>query len=124
MSGGEQTRTQRHLERAGLDVDALQEDFVTYQAVRTYLITERQAEYHHDAPTPQDEAQNIQQLRGRTVTVTESKLAQLRKRDDLTIGEFRTLVDITVICEDCDQQYEVTNLLETGSCACEETHET
>jgi len=46
VSGADRTRARRRLEREGVDVDTLQEDFVTYQAVRTYLKNYRGAEYN------------------------------------------------------------------------------
>lgn len=121
VSGGERTRTRRRLEREGVDVDALLDDFVTYQSVRTYLTKHRDAEYSpRDRDPTADGAENIKRLRGRTATVTESRLERLRKSDDLTLGAFRTLIDITILCEDCGGQYEVVELLERGGCDCAE----
>jgi len=119
VSGAERTRVQRQLERDGVDVDALESDFITYQAIRTYLKAYRGAEY---APADRDplerEQQNLQQLRGRTVAVTEGKIEQLRDNDDITLGEFRTLVNIQVVCEECNTQLAVFDLLERGGCDC------
>lgn len=119
VSGADRTRMRRRLEREGIDVDKLVDDFVTYQAVRTYLTTHREAEYTQpDRDRTADGVENIQRLRGRTATVTEGKLDQLRNSGDITLGEFRTVVDITVLCEDCGGQYEVTELLDSGGCDC------
>lgn len=119
VGGGDRTRMRRRLEREGIDVDTLVDDFVTYQAVRTYLKSHREAEY---TPPERDRTaegiENIQRLRGRTTTVTEGKLEQLRDTGEITLGEFRTVVDITVLCEDCGGQYEVTELLDSGGCDC------
>lgn len=119
VSGADRTRMSRRLEREGIDVDKLVDDFVTYQAVRTYLTTHREAEYTQpDRDRTADGAENIQRLRGRTATVTEGKLDQLHNSGDITLGEFRTVVDITVLCEDCGGQYGVTELLDSGGCDC------
>jgi hypothetical protein len=120
VSSAESTRIQRRLERDGVDVDALQRDFVTYQAVRTYLKEYRGAEYTPSETDPLErEATNIQKLRGRMVSVTEGKLEQLRNGGHLTLGEFRTLAEIQVICEDCNTQFDVLELFERGGCECE-----
>jgi len=125
VSEAERTRARRRLEREGVDVESLLTDFVTYQAVRTYLMKHRGAEY-----TPDDrdrtvvETENIQRLRGRIAKVTDSKLKQLRNSDDLYLGEYRTLVDINVLCENCSGQYGIEELLERGGCDCAETIET
>jgi hypothetical protein len=54
------------------------------------------------------------------LTVTDSKLEQLKQNDNLDLGEYRTLVDINVLCEDCDTQYGIDELLDRGGCDCNE----
>jgi hypothetical protein len=121
VGSADRTRVRRRLERDGVDVDALLDDFVTYQAVRTYLKSHRDAEYTPDETDPLErEVTNVQRLRGRVDSVTEGKLEQLRDAGDLTLGEFRTLVDVRVVCEDCNSQYDVVDLLEAGGCDCSE----
>lgn len=120
VSGADHTRTRRRLDREGLDIDALLGDFVTYQAVRTYLTGYRDAEYPgDDRDRTEVVAENLQRIRGRTATITESKLEQLRNAGDLALGEFRTFVEISVLCEDCGENVEVDALLEDGGCACD-----
>ncbi|TKR27571.1 rod-determining factor RdfA [Natronomonas salsuginis] len=120
-SGADRTRIRRRLERDGLDVDAIETDFVTYQAIRTYLKKHRGAEYTPDETDPVErEITNIQQLRGRVDSVTEGKLEQLRASGHLELGTFRTLVDVRVVCEDCNTQFSAVELLERGHCNCSE----
>ncbi|MFC7229719.1 hypothetical protein N0B31_20140 [Salinirubellus salinus] len=119
-SGADATRTRRRLEREGIDVDTLLDDFVSYQAIRTYLTEYRDAEYtRSERDRVEAEKESLQRLRGRTSAVTESKLEQLRAGDHLTLGEFRTIVSTSVVCEDCGGQYEVVELLDRGGCDCE-----
>ena len=119
VSSADRTRIRRRLERDGVDVDALEKDFVTYQAIRTYLKKHRNAEYTPDETDPLErEISNVEQLRGRLVSVTEGKLEQLRNAEELDLGEFRLLVDVQVVCEDCNGQFEVVELLERGGCDC------
>lgn len=119
VASADRTRVRRRLERDGVDVDALRDDFVTYQAVRTYLKKYRGAEHSPAETDPLErEATNVQRLRGRVDSVTEGKLEQLRDSGALSIGEFRTLVDVRVVCEDCNAQYDVVDLLEDGGCDC------
>lgn len=121
VSSAEATRIKRRLERDGVDVESLLDDFVTYQAIRSYLKDHRDAEY---TPTETDplkrEETNLQKLRGRMVSVTEGKVEQLRESGELTLGEFRTLADIQVICEDCNTQFDILELLDQGGCHCQE----
>jgi hypothetical protein len=119
VGGADRTRVRRRLEREGVDLDALLDDFVTYQAVRTYLRSHREAEYTPAETDPiERETRNLQRLRGRIDTVTEGKLEQLREDDQITLGEFRTIVDVRVICEDCGGQFDVVDLLADGGCDC------
>jgi DNA-binding transcriptional ArsR family regulator len=119
VSEADRTRTERRLEREGVDVEQLRRDFVTYQAIRTYLKDYRDASYAaDDRDRTEVEKENIQRLRGRILTVTESKLDQLKRNEDLDIGDFRTFVDINVLCEDCGARYSIEELLERGECEC------
>lgn len=121
VSSADRTRIRRRLERDGIDVENLQKDFVTYQAIRTYLKEDRNAEYTPDQTDPVErESTNLQQLQGRVVSVTEGKLQQLRDTDELTLGEFRTLATIQVVCENCNSQFDLFELFERGGCDCSE----
>lgn len=118
----EQTQLRRRLQRAGVDVDDLEGDLVTYQAVRSYLQESRGAEYERDTGDRVAAAtETIQKLRGRLVSVTESKLEQLRGTSRLTLGEFRIIVDLHVLCTECNTQQDVSTLLRAGGCDCEDT---
>lgn len=121
VSSGVRTEARARLERDGVDVDALERDFVTYQAIRSYLKDYRGASYEGttDADRIQNVTDTVQQLRARLRTVTEGSLEQLRDTDRLTLGDFRLFIDVDVLCEDCGAQYGVVDLLERGGCECE-----
>lgn len=121
VSEADRTRARRRLEREGIDVDTLLKDFVSYQAVRTYLREHQGASYTSTTGDRlETEARNIQRLRSRTTAVIESKLDQLEAGGHLSLGDFRTLVNATVVCEDCGSQFDVRELLERGGCDCDE----
>lgn len=119
VSEGDRTRVRRRLEHEGVDVEALTSDFVSYQAIRTYLTDYRGAEYSvSEKDRIKRTTQNIQQLRSRLETVTESKLERLRNAGHISLGEFRILVDSSVICEECGTQLSVEELLDEKQCNC------
>ena len=121
VSSAERTRGRRRLERAGVDVDSLESDFVTYQAIRTYLTEYKEAEYAREETDPiEREARNLQQLRGRAISVTEGKIERLRDDGELTLDEFQTMVKVQVLCEKCNAQFDVFELLDRGGCRCKE----
>jgi len=114
----ERTRAERQLERDGVDVDELRADFVSYQAIRTYLTSHRDAEYdRHEGESLERALESIQRLRSRTASVAESRLEQLRESDRLSLGSPRVTVDVRVLCEDCAAQFDVGDLDGDG-CDC------
>lgn len=120
VSEADRTRARRRLEREGVDVEGLLDQFVTYQAIRTYLREYRGAEYSRsDDDRLETERTNIQRLQGRTESVTQGKLEQLDRGGHIEIGTVRTIVETTVVCEDCGVRYEVGTLLDRGGCDCE-----
>ncbi|SEH17276.1 hypothetical protein SAMN04487967_3103 [Natronorubrum sediminis] len=122
-SRGEQSQARRRLERAGVDVETVTEEFVSYGAIRSYLTEYRDASLPEatDEDVRRTERQAIDGLRERTVTVTESKLARLRRTDRLELGSHRVLATVQVVCEDCHEQYDAAELIERGGCACSES---
>ncbi|WP_410767578.1 rod-determining factor RdfA [Haloferax sp. DFSO60] len=114
-TGAERTRTRGRLERAGVDIDQLQKDFVSHQAIHTYLTSYRGAS---KARRQSDPTERVQRLRGRLVAVTESALESLEHRETLEIGSADVLVDIQVLCTECGRQYGFDELIHHGSCGC------
>ncbi len=119
VSTGTRTQAHRRLERAGVDVDQLDADFVSRQAVHTYLTSVRGVTYPTDNSDPvTTEATNIRRLKRRMTTMTDGKLTHLQNADHITLGEFEILLDMRVLCEDCGNQYQVSDLLEQRGCEC------
>jgi hypothetical protein len=120
VSSAETTRVQRRLERDGIDVQETRGDFVTYQAIRSYLQEDRGAEYTESEQNPLErEKTTVQKLRGRMVSVIDGNVEQLQESNKITLGEFQTLADIRIVCEDCNSQFEIVELLDRGGCHCE-----
>lgn len=121
VSPGVRTEAETRLEQQGLDVDTLRTDFVTYQAIRTFLKEVRGAAYERDAVNGIDDVRSgFARLVGRTTAVVDQKLTRLRSSGRLRLGTFHVRTVVTVYCEDCETQYEVTALLDRGGCNCSE----
>lgn len=119
VSGVDRTRITRRLERQGVDVDDLTDEFVSYQAVRTYLKNHRDATFERSSDDMAERARTtIQRLRNRTTAVTETKIEQLSATDTVTLGEFRVTTDVRVTCTDCRTSYGIDELFEQGGCGC------
>ena len=120
VSSGMRTQAKQTLEREGIDIDELQKNFVSHQAIHTYLTKYRGVT--QDEQTDEDRVQKgldtIQRLRSRTSAVSENIVENLANTGRIQVGEFEVLVDVRVFCRDCGTQYDVQDLLEEGHCEC------
>jgi hypothetical protein len=120
VSQGVKTDTRTTLAADGIDVDSLEREFVTYQAIRSYLKDWRGAEYRRpsDEEKLTSDRETIQRLLTRTLMVTEDRLEQLRETDRIAAGEFEVFVDARVLCQRCGSRYAVGDFIDNGGCDC------
>ncbi|WP_082682209.1 rod-determining factor RdfA [Haloferax profundi] len=117
---GMRVQAKNTLQSKGVDVEQLLSDFVSHQAVYTYLTDIRGVSKKSKSTSRVDSViQSIQKLRGRLVAVIERSLESLHNTNKLRLGDFDVLVDTQVYCRDCGTQYEVIQLLERGGCDCD-----
>ncbi|WP_049898682.1 rod-determining factor RdfA [Halococcus agarilyticus] len=123
VSQGVRTQAHSRLDRRGVDIDAVEGDFVSYQTVNRHLKeclgVERASAERTDSDRVDSGAQRIAALRNRTVAVTENTLDQLRSSGALALGEPDVYVDVTVTCTDCGTHGTVQELIDDGGCGCE-----
>jgi len=121
VSTGVRTDTRNRLEQNDVDVDALESDFVSYQAIRSYLTEYRDAEYRRlsDEEKVEKDLQSIQRLMTRTLSVTEERIEKLRETGRIDVDEFEVLLDVQVLCQNCGEQYSVSEFLEQRGCGCQ-----
>mgnify|MGYP000011615715 CR=1 FL=1 len=120
VSAGVRTETVTDLEQSGVDVEALERDFVTYQAIRSYLTEWRGVEYesHSAAVKRKKDLESIQRLLSRTRTVTEERVENLRATDRLAVEDFDVILNLQVLCRNCGAQHHVGDFFENGGCDC------
>jgi hypothetical protein len=121
VSSGVRTETRNALARDGVDVEELDDDFVTHQAIHTYLTKHRGVTYESSTDeTDQVEkgGETIRRLQTRTAAVAETTLGNLENTDRITLGDFDVIVDVRVLCDTCGRSYTVDEVLEGGGCAC------
>lgn len=119
-SEGRKAEVRNDLARAGVDVDALAEDFVSHQAVHTYLTEIRGVRPPESVTDPVDtDVETLQRLVGRTTTVAEGTLTRHRDAARISLGQFDVFLDVRVICHDCGADRDAVSLLRDGGCACE-----
>ena len=117
-SSGDRTRVRRRLEQEGVDIDQLQSDFVSYQAIRTYLQTHRGASYEPDEGERVERLQTaVTRLKNRLTSVTESRIERVNG-SEIDIENPNVIANVQVVCTDCGRQFSVKELTENTSCDC------
>lgn len=121
VTSGVRTEAENRLEEHGIDVDELTADFVSRQAVHTYLKKDREAEYTTDDDDDVLDRRmgELQRLKSRLSAVAERTLSTLADSGHVTLGDFQVLVSVRVQCTDCGSQYGVTDLVSRGGCQCQ-----
>jgi hypothetical protein len=122
VSSGVRTQTRKRLEHEGVDVEGLEHDFVSHQAVHTYLTEFREVtrpSNDRSTESRRDSArQTVQRLESRMVAVTENTLDGLEATDSIDPGEYDVIVDTRVVCRECGDVKTVDGLLDEGGCSC------
>lgn len=120
-SSGDRVQKRRELERNGVDVDAIEDDFVSHRAVHSYLRNHRGVE--RSDPTSEDrvatERDRIERLQGRTTAVTADVIERLNADGRLDAEDVDVLVNVRVMCNGCGRSYDVSEFLERGGCDCD-----
>lgn len=108
-------------------MEQLQTDFVSRQAIHTYLTKERDATYEQSAVSDEERVKTridtIGRLKNRLVMVAEQVITELIQSDQLVSGETHVTVLVQVQCDDCDTQYPIRQFLTDGGCDCQQEDE-
>lgn len=124
VSAGARTQAETKLSRVGVDGETLRQDFVSHQAIHTYLTEVREANLPEDEPsaeaTIRSQQETILRLRNRLVAVIDRSLESLRDAGHLSLGSFDAMVSATVYCNDCGVSYDLADLLRRRACDCAE----
>ncbi|QLH79746.1 hypothetical protein HZS55_21700 [Halosimplex rubrum] len=120
VTEGARTQARNRLEREGIDVDDLQNDFVSHYAVHTYLRDYRNAEYEggDDGDQREKSVETIQRLTSRLNAVTRRNVENLRSTERLDVGPVDVIADVQVVCQECGRQDDPIDLIERGGCRC------
>ncbi|MEF8802361.1 MAG: hypothetical protein V5A38_13990 [Halolamina sp.] len=118
-TSGARTRAERRLGRKGVDVEQLTSEFVSHQAIHTYLTDVRGLEHTAETEGVESRIETVQRLVGRTRSVSAGVVEGLAGSDEIDIGEFEVTADVYVTCRDCNSRYELTSFLRRGQCDCE-----
>ncbi len=122
VDAGSRTRARERLRQDGVSVEDVEARFVSHQTVYRHLVDclGREHESGYDTPADRVDAwrERVRSLRTRTARVTERGLDQLSAADAVEVGSVDVLVDISLLCEDCGEFYDVETFLEDRTCGC------
>jgi hypothetical protein len=120
VTSGTRIQVENRLSEHGVDVEDLRSDFVSRQAIHTYLTKDRQETY--DEPDTNEiverRLEELQRLKSRQRAVTEKTISTLRNKNRLDLGEFQVLSSVQIQCTDCGRQFDINSLLDRGRCDC------
>lgn len=118
-SAGERTETKEQLARTGADVDALLEDFVSYQTVRTHLNECLDIDTGRRRQLSIEDARGtIEWARSRSEGIVDRTMDRLRRDEQFSVGSIDVSHDVRVSCTDCGGSYPVEEFLDRGGCDC------
>lgn len=123
ISAGNRVEKRNELEQLGIDMDELETEFVTHQALYTYLTKIRGAEYERNIDTDEAIQRNIDTLRrlqSRTITVTKDTVDRMCDADRDIDEKYDIAVDVTVSCYLCGKYFSAVELVEMGGCPCDQ----
>lgn len=115
----------QQLEQAGVDVESLEEDFVSYQTVRSHLQECLDIDTSRESNINTDQARNtFDGLKNRTINVVERTLERLDRHGKIEMGDPTASVSIKVECDECNRMYTPNQILRNEGCECSHSEET
>lgn len=119
ISTEKRVNTIDQLNDVGIDVKALEGDFVSYQSVRYHLQkcldmdTGRQG-----VETIEEGREVIEWARTREENIIGRTLSRLQRIGAIAGGDLRTNSTVTVECTECESTYTIEEFLDRGVCEC------
>lgn len=120
ISRSDRLRAETRLEKQDIDVQKIKEDFVSHQAIHTYLTEVRGANLDTKIASNilEHRKESIQRLRNRLIAMVERNIENLRNTNRISIGRFEVIARVTVHCKDCGNSFDISELFNQGNCDC------
>lgn len=118
-SAGERAEVRERLASAGVDVERVTDDFVSYQTVRTHLRECLDVDTDRGGDITRADARGtVEWARSRSEGIIERTLERLADRDGFRAGSLDVSGVVRVTCGDCGASYPVEEFLDRGGCDC------
>lgn len=120
VSAGRRLDSENKLSENGIDPERLEQDFVSYPTLRTYLKEYQDAEYDHisDEEKIAKDMQMIDRLMTRSQSVATDRIEKLISTGRISSSKFEVFVNMNILCQDCGTQYSIDEYLDQGGCDC------
>lgn len=117
------TQVHRELQRRGVDVEAVLDDFVSYQSINRHLKNcrgvDRDDPEETDAEYVDRRMQSVYALENKLKAILTSTLEQLDRSGRIALSEFAVTINVTIVCSSCNRSHTLADVVETGGCDCE-----
>lgn len=115
-----QIQARSHLDNGGVNVDRLEDHFISHQTMYRHLKNCLNAKKEPNILATEKELKRIHSIQNRAEVVVDNSIARLRDGGKLDLDEFEVLINFRATCEDCGTLYDVTDLLDNGGCECQQ----
>lgn len=113
----------KNLTMLGIDVDDIKADFVSHQAVHSYLRNYRNVEYEREQRSIEEDLETVHRIRSQLINITGSIIKKHRLKNDFNGDTYDINVDIQIHCKECDYSSSVEQYLENKGCECQQSME-
>lgn len=115
----ERVRVETRLEQAGVDLEALRDDWVTHPTVRTHLRECLGVDTSAGASIdPDDATDTIAWARTRTERIVANTLSRLATAGEVEYEDVDVHAAIQVTCQQCGRTTSVDSFVAAGGCSC------
>ena len=114
-----QAELRSKLARYNVDVDDVQQDFVSHQTVRNHLNGCREIDTGRKSTLALEDGQKtIEWAQARSEGVIEQTIERLRNAGEVADTQTEVTQSVRVVCSACGQSYRIEAFLEQGGCSC------
>jgi|APHM01.1.fsa_nt_gi hypothetical protein len=127
VTAGMQTEARQTLANKGIEINQLEADFVSYQAVYNYLRKHRDVSSEERKKKAQKpisaDLESVQKLSSRLRAVLSGMIDKWEGRNAVTVDEYDVEVDVWISCQSCGERLRPAELVDRGGCRCDEVPE-
>jgi len=117
---GNRAEVRERLAAAGVDVEDVQTNFVSYQTIRTHLRDCAGVDSDTDRAISVENARGtIEWARARNEEIVERTIERLVESEAVAAGDVAVSHEVCVSCADCGERREVEDFVAGGGCECE-----